>query len=390
METLKIAFVADRVAPFYPGGYERHLATLAEAIAAQHSVTVFSAVPGRPATSSGVRYVQVSPAWSYTRARGGHSLRQASVYAASVAVRLPRMVSYDFVDVLGIPYVQMAPVQVRARWEGWRWGVTIWEAWHEYAYLDGAFARPSIAAFRAAMRTATWGEHPVLVGSTRTARALQALYHVDPRRIQWSPPGVRFPRTEAGPGSEGPDVVFIGRLEPYKRVDDLLRALGRLRATGRSVRAEVVGVGSARAELGQVAQREGVADRVSFRGYLGETEKEALLRAAKLFVMPSEREGFSIATLEAIAAGACPLVARPAQDEQFGAGDLIAGSEEELSFPVGDSAVLASRIELLLSDGARRTALAGAVRARARRYDLDRVVGEYLRMVREGPAGMAG
>jgi len=98
-------------------------------------------------------------------------------------------------------------------------------------------------------------------------------------------------------------VLFIGRLDSYKRVDWLLEALARL---SQPWRLDVVGDGPKRAALEAQAQAlVGSGDAVCFHGRLDEAAKLQCLEQADLLVLPSDRcnEAFGIVQLEAMAAG---------------------------------------------------------------------------------------
>ena len=113
-------------------------------------------------------------------------------------------------------------------------------------------------------------------------------------------------RRAAGVGDDEIAVVYAGHLRASKRVDRLIDAVVRLRDQG--VAARLFVVGDSRAELDDcsTALREQVAasgldDQVCFTG--GVADIRPYLRAADVFVLPSEREGLSNALLEALACG---------------------------------------------------------------------------------------
>ena len=99
-------------------------------------------------------------------------------------------------------------------------------------------------------------------------------------------------------------LIFIGRLDTYKRLDWLLLALSELRSPWRLV---VVGDGPLRASFEALANRLLFAadGLVCFRGRLDEAAKRQCLAEAELLVLPSDRsnEAFGIVQLEAMAAG---------------------------------------------------------------------------------------
>jgi glycosyltransferase involved in cell wall biosynthesis len=96
-------------------------------------------------------------------------------------------------------------------------------------------------------------------------------------------------------------ILSLGRLERYKRVAVLLRALPSVPADSQLV---VIGQGSQRAELQRLASALGVSDRVRFLGEIGTDEVHRWLRTATVLVSLSEQEAFGMAPVEAAVAGA--------------------------------------------------------------------------------------
>lgn len=98
--------------------------------------------------------------------------------------------------------------------------------------------------------------------------------------------------------------VFVGRLIGLKRVDLLIRAWV---GSGASLKGPlfIVGDGPDRDELTAIAN-ELAPDRIHFLG--PRDAPEQVLRGCDLFVLPSQREGQSVALLEAMACGLVPVV----------------------------------------------------------------------------------
>jgi phosphatidylinositol alpha 1,6-mannosyltransferase len=155
-----------------------------------------------------------------------------------------------------------------------------------------------------------------------------------------------------------PTVLFVGRLDEEKRVDELLRGFAALPAAAPSqpaARLEIVGDGSCRAEWVSLAERLGITERVRFAGFIGE---EALLDSyarAAVFCMPGVAELQSLATMEAMAAG-LPVVAADAMALPH----LVRPGQNGWLYPPGDVASLTDRLAHLLTDPNARTAM-GAV-----------------------------
>jgi glycosyltransferase involved in cell wall biosynthesis len=147
-----------------------------------------------------------------------------------------------------------------------------------------------------------------------------------------------------------PTVLFVGRLDEEKRVDELLRALAMVPR----LRADIVGDGTCRAEWELLAADLGITDRVQFHGCVDE---EALLDAyanADVFCMPGIAELQSLATMEAMAAGK-PVVAADAMALPH----LVRPGRNGWLFQPGDVQGLADRLHGVLADPA-MTARMGA------------------------------
>ena len=132
----------------------------------------------------------------------------------------------------------------------------------------------------------------------------------------------------------------------------------------------LVGDGPERVKAQQIAEEEGVMDRVFFLGKQNSVAE--LLGCSDLFLLPSENEAFGLVALEAMACGV-PVVATriggiPEVVPDGGAGYLA---------PVGAIDEMAEAGLALLSDPDRWKQASAAARHAAERYSADRVVPEY-------------
>ncbi|MEU5694812.1 glycosyltransferase [Actinosynnema sp. NPDC020468] len=156
-------------------------------------------------------------------------------------------------------------------------------------------------------------------------------------------------------------VVFLGRLDREKHVDELLRALARTA----DLRAEIVGDGVCRAEWEALTADLALTDRVRFHGFLPEPELVAVLRRGDVFCMPGTAELQSIATMEAMAAG-LPVVAADAMALPH----LVHHGVTGYLYPPGDDAALAEALSALADDPSTRLAMGAEARRFVTRHDL--------------------
>jgi phosphatidylinositol alpha-mannosyltransferase len=139
-------------------------------------------------------------------------------------------------------------------------------------------------------------------------------------------------------------VLFVGRLEPRKGVDLLIRAMAILRQRVSDAHLVVAGEGPERAPLAAVAREAGVS--VSFAGRVPDEALPAYYQAADVVCSPAlGGESFGIVLLEAMAASR-PVVATRIE----GYAELLAGTDCARLVDVGEPAVLADALASLLAD----------------------------------------
>jgi glycosyltransferase involved in cell wall biosynthesis len=174
------------------------------------------------------------------------------------------------------------------------------------------------------------------------------------------------PEVPAGRGEEPLTVLYLGGFaNPVKGGEVLLDALERPELDG--LRVVLCGPG----ELPERG-RELLAARplTEWRGWLEDEEREGLMRAAAIFVLPSTSEGLPVAVLEAMA-WARAIVATSVG----GVPDVLGDGAEGLLVAPGDPAALAAAIARLAADGELRERLGAAARVRTRRLEAEEVVG---------------
>lgn len=160
----------------------------------------------------------------------------------------------------------------------------------------------------------------LVVSTAAEGEELRRGYHVPPHRLAVVAPGVDLetfrpqPKAIARAKVGHPDrrlFVFVGRLEPLKGVDVLLRALALLTRDGAYPDARVLvlgedsgsGAGGEQARLRRLAAELGIGDRVSFLGSVPQSRLWSYYAAADACVMPSYSESFGLVGLEAQACG---------------------------------------------------------------------------------------
>ncbi|QUH05748.1 glycosyltransferase [Saccharopolyspora erythraea] len=166
-------------------------------------------------------------------------------------------------------------------------------------------------------------------------------------------------------------VLFVGRLDEEKHIDDLLRAMSVLR-TEAATRLEIVGDGSKRAAYEQLAHELGIGDRVHFAGFVSDDELLDAYARADVFCMPSIAELQSLATMEAMSA-ATPVVLADAMALPH----LVESGKNGRLFPPHDVHALAAAIDEIISDRATIDRMGAASERLVSKHDINAVLGRF-------------
>ncbi|KXO99170.1 glycosyltransferase family 4 protein [Tsukamurella pseudospumae] len=168
-----------------------------------------------------------------------------------------------------------------------------------------------------------------------------------------------------------PRLLYVGRLEYEKGVQDLVAAVARVRRTHPGTTLTVAGDGTQAAWLRDVTREHRVLRAVEFTGALDHEELVAQLHSADALVIPSRYEPFGIVALEGAATG-IPVIATTAG----GLADFIRTGETGVSVEPADVPGLTAAIREVLDDPAAAHRRAAAARAEVEELTWDAVARE--------------
>jgi len=162
-------------------------------------------------------------------------------------------------------------------------------------------------------------------------------------------------------------LAYVGRVEPYKRIDVMLRAAASLTERFPALELVVIGRGGALPELQTLARELGIEDRTRFTGFVSNEERDALLAGSRVCICASEKEGWGLTVIEANVLGT-PVVAT----DTDGLRDSVRDGETGYLVTSGDVAGFAERCARLLADDALAIRMSRAALAWSRGFDWDR------------------
>jgi D-inositol-3-phosphate glycosyltransferase len=176
----------------------------------------------------------------------------------------------------------------------------------------------------------------------------------DIRRFSSQPKSLA--RRQLGWSSTERILLYVGRLDPRKGLETLLRASAQLEAGSPVLsspwRLVIVGGsspdrsdGQERQRLEQLAQDLGISDRITFAGAISHDELPNYYNAADICIIPSHYEPFGLVAIEAMACGT-PVVASDVGGLRF----TVIPEETGLLVPPCNPAALAEAIGRILTD----------------------------------------
>jgi glycosyltransferase involved in cell wall biosynthesis len=265
-------------------------------------------------------------------------LVHANALAAAMRLRFPR-----------VRYVQsIQTTQPRPRWH-----------WAVQRLIQGAADRVVVPSASVAAVARRWAGVP----AEKIAIVANA---IDPADFGG---GAGVPPVRSGQVRE---LGFIGRLDPIKRIPDLLDAMTLLPPT---TRLHVFGEGGQRPAIEAQIGRLGLRDRVILHGVVARPHDA--LRQIDLLVLPSDAEGFGLVLIEAMAAGV-PIVATDVP----GIRDVVRHEQTGLLVPARSPASLAGAIARVMNDPALRERLVRDAAADvSERFGWDRVLPGYFHLL---------
>jgi phosphatidylinositol alpha-mannosyltransferase len=354
-----------------PGGVQEYVRGLYRYLLQQgHQAVIFSSAGGAPADD--LRVIALGGALPL---QGSGSSTSIPVTLATPA-RLRRALADEHCDVLHImaPYSPTLSgrllVQSRAA-HVMTFLVAIEPG--PYRTLLGALARLQRRSLqRFAARIAI---------STTAAETARALYGGSYTLIPCGVDTAQF-RPQLAPleglRDDGPNLLYVGRLEQRKGVAHLVRAFARLQWQYPQLNLVIGGDGPERAALEQLVAQLGLR-RVRFLGYIPAADLPRLFASADLFCAPATyAESFGIVLIEAMAAG-LPIVAAA----NAGYAGLLAAHPGNLLAPPGDDRALAGAIAALLEQPEYRRMLGRRNRAAAARYSWQAVGGALTQLYQQ-------
>ncbi len=170
------------------------------------------------------------------------------------------------------------------------------------------------------------------------------------------------PQSLSGPRAARPRVVVLSRLVPHKQIEDAVEAVAGLRSRIPTLHLDIVGGGWWGKRLVDHVHRLGIADAVTFHGHVDDVTKHHVLQSSWVQVLPSRKEGWGLAVVEA-AQHKVPTIGYRSSG---GLSDSIIDGVTGILVDRHDE--LVDRLEQLLSDPVQRDQLGAKAQVRSAEF----------------------
>lgn len=380
---MKVAFVYDAVYPWVKGGAELRIHELGRRLSLKgHDVHLF-----------GIKWWEGEDVINYegmtlhgvckTRnlyVNGRRSISEAIVFSVKL---FPALIKgrFDLIDVSVFPYFSCFTAKAISVLKKTPAVFTWHEVWGDYWYeylgkREGFFglvietAVAKLSKNNIAVSEWTRDRLKTLVGTSREIAVLPN--GVDLKLIsEIKPYGQDLPGNREG---KIYDVIFAGRLIKEKNVDILIKAVSLLKKDRPEICCCIAGDGPERKTLEKLSHELGMQKNVKYEGFQEYRALIGKIKASKVLVLPSSREGFGMVVIEAFACGV-PVVT---VNEKYNAAQGLVEDGVD-GFVVGlEEKEIAEATEKLIKRNSENWKASEIVINKAKKYNWDEIVENTL------------
>lgn len=302
---LTIALVSDSVLPFHNGGKEARIDHLSKALVALgHDVHIYTMKwwdgPAKTYKQDGIIFHAISRLYPmYANER--RSFKEGIMFGLA-ALKMIRY-KYDVLEADHMPYFPLFSIKLvsllkrKPFFATWHEAVGM-KAWQSYIGKSAGTVAYIIEHLAVRMPN-----HLITVSERTHELVTSELGFTGKKTLVQN--GIDYHTIAAAPAAKKKsDIVYAGRLVKHKHVDTLIRAVARLKESNPKIRATIIGTGPDFDRLQKLIAKLDLQKNITMTGRLEHSSDVfSHMKASKVFVSPSTREGFGITVLEAYACG---------------------------------------------------------------------------------------
>lgn len=313
---MKIAYIYDVIYPYVKGGAEKRFWELAKRLSFKgHEVYLFGMKSWEGENSfikEGVHIHGICKHHQLYLKTGLRSIAQVLYFTIHVLPVLWKK-RFDIIDCNAFPYLPFFPARLFSLLRKVPLVLTCQEIWGSYWCSYMGVLKGSIARIIEKMVIRLSGNF--VVYSNKIKKDIIRLgVNKKYKNIMVIANGIDLEMIKERPrDNQDSDLIFVGRLIKEKNVDVLIESVSLAKESLKNIKCIIIGGGPQKQSLIALTKKLNLEDNIVFKGFLENEEAISLMKSSKVFVFPSEREGFGIAVLEAMACGlvvitvGCPM-----------------------------------------------------------------------------------
>lgn len=299
---MKIAFVYDVLYPDTIGGVEKRIHEIGTRLTERgHEIHLFPMVDGENGSiiqrNGLIIHTVCHPVGLYTGGR--RSVFQALWYTLHLFPVLLRT-RVDIIDCQNFPYF---PVII-SRLIGWLKNECCIITWHEYwGEFWYQYLGPVGLLGRIIEKITLVASNRAVSVSNHTAERMKSGGYKN--EISIIPNGITIADIDrVYPVDKSIDIIFIGRFIPEKHPELVVEAVRILMNEFPDLSCMMIGDGPLMKEITALIEKYRLKKNIHLTGFIADYQEVIrILKGSRVFVLPSEREGFGIVCIEALACG---------------------------------------------------------------------------------------
>lgn len=177
--------------------------------------------------------------------------------------------------------------------------------------------------------------------------------------------------------SSKPVVLFVGRLDKEKKLDQVIRAFTNV-LKSEDAQLVIAGKGKEKSNLVKLSQKLGIEENVSFTGFVSDKDLPSLYHCADLFVIASIAELQSLATMEAMASG-LPVVAA----KVMALPELVHNGKNGYLFNEADTKTLGEKIIKILKNPALKKKMSKNSLSIIKNHNIEKTLKKYVQIYQQ-------
>lgn len=302
---MRIAFIYDCIYPWVKGGVEKRVYEIAKRLVKiGYEVHWFGLKwwNGRDIVdNNGIILHGVGNRHNLYDKNGKRSIGEAIYFAHKVLEKFP-IKQFDVVDCQEFPYLHCISIKLKKLLMDFQLFITWYEVWRNYWFdylgMKGIFGY--ITETLASKLTSS-----NIAISDKVKSDLVKLLNISEDKVKVIYNGVDFYGIQKiEKAEEESDIIYVGRLVPHKNIDILLKAIAEVKKHIPRIRVNIIGNGPLMPYLKNLSRELNIVENVNFYGFIeNETKIYSIMKASKIFILPSTREGFPNVLLEANSCG---------------------------------------------------------------------------------------